>query len=92
MPIYEFECPKGHITERLCSAGEAATILCDCGDSARRIMSRVQIKIDAPAASGADDLKAAHDHWMASPEGQKVFKEKEAEGWELKTVKSLRDT
>ena len=40
MPIYEFECPQGHITEKLLPFSDVQITDCDkCGAEAKRIMS-----------------------------------------------------
>ncbi len=43
MPIYEYECPKGHKEERFRPMSQASDdCLCgECGDIARRIISRL---------------------------------------------------
>lgn len=38
MPLREFRCPNGHITEGLCNQ-EVDTIKCECGEQAEKILS-----------------------------------------------------
>jgi putative FmdB family regulatory protein len=39
MPVYEFECPHGRVTERLVKMG-TETIECpECGETAKKILS-----------------------------------------------------
>lgn len=92
MPVYEFECRSCHaVTPDFRKSGDNSPLKCGCGGKATRIMSRVQISIDAPAASGVDDHKAKHDAWMRSDAGKAMIAEKEAEGWELRPAKTLRN-
>ena len=45
MPVYEFECPKGTITERLVKMG-TRTIKCpDCGRQAKKIISPCRFEL-----------------------------------------------
>ena len=39
MPIYEFECPKGQITEQWVQMGTEEIECPQCGDTAKRILS-----------------------------------------------------
>jgi putative FmdB family regulatory protein len=39
MPVYEFECPNGQITEKLVDAGTKTIICTKCHKKARKIMS-----------------------------------------------------
>lgn len=39
MPFYEFECPKGHVTESFEEMGTRQVLCKQCGESAKRILS-----------------------------------------------------
>ncbi len=39
MPFYEFECPKGTVTEQLVKMGTEEITCPDCGEKAKKIMS-----------------------------------------------------
>lgn len=40
MPVYEFECPDGTITERLVKIGTESIECPDCGQKAKKILSQ----------------------------------------------------
>jgi putative FmdB family regulatory protein len=66
MPIYEYECINGHVTERWFSlATRADRVACEtCKDRlARRIISRANTNVDVPAdATLAKNSKRESDY------------------------------
>jgi len=45
MPVYEFECPKGTVTERIVKV-ETDTIDCpECGEKAKKIISQCSFEL-----------------------------------------------
>jgi putative FmdB family regulatory protein len=45
MPVYEFECPKGTVTERLVSIGTESISCPCCEKKARKILSRFSFEL-----------------------------------------------
>jgi putative FmdB family regulatory protein len=45
MPVYEFECPEGKITEKLVPMGTKQIRCPECGRTARKILSRCTFKL-----------------------------------------------
>jgi hypothetical protein len=56
MKLFDFKCLNGHIEEHLVDA-ETRQVICDCGETARRVISPVTVKLEAisgdfPSATG----------------------------------------
>jgi putative FmdB family regulatory protein len=45
MPVYEFECPKGTVTERLVTMGTESIACPCCAKKARKIISRFSFEL-----------------------------------------------
>lgn len=45
MPFYEFECPKGTITEKLVKMGTEEIECPECGQNAKKIMSLCRFEL-----------------------------------------------
>jgi len=45
MPVYEFECPDGHITEELVRMGTETTKCAKCKKTARKIISQCSFEL-----------------------------------------------
>jgi len=61
--MYDFKCSQEHITEGFVDY-ETTTILCGCGEEAKRIISPVRISLD-----GTDPIYvSAHDKWARKHE------------------------
>lgn len=61
--IYDFRCPKDHVTEQLVEA-DTPHIRCKCGEEASRVISGVNFSLD-----GSDPAwPTAHDRWVREHE------------------------
>jgi len=60
MPFYEFECPKGTVTEQLVKMGTEEIRCPDCGQKAKKIMSlcRFELKGGGWYADGYSSKKS----------------------------------
>lgn len=90
MPVYEWECTCGRTAEELHFGCKPPAQTCACGLAMRRVVSRVAIKVDMPAASGADDMHAQHKAWMNSDAGRARCSEIEKEGYTLQRLKEIK--
>jgi putative FmdB family regulatory protein len=45
MPVYEFECPEGTVTERLVKMGTPSIKCPDCGRKAKKIISSCSFEL-----------------------------------------------
>lgn len=65
--VYDFKCPKGHITEQFVSDFTEEADCLECGESAWRIISGGNFKLDAISGDfpGAT-LKWAREHEKAA--------------------------
>lgn len=45
MPVYEFECPNGRITEKLVSVNTKSIVCPHCHKKAKKIMSRCSFEL-----------------------------------------------
>lgn len=70
MPIYEYECKAGHVSEALASSDDAPRNLpCDtCGENATRIIS-------APAVQTNDNFKPFTSYSMGNPDQATQYKD-----------------
>ena len=63
MPIYEFQCDLGHVTEALLPVEHEKTLDCRCGEIASQIHSRVSFKF-----AGRVEINDGNDDpWEGTP-------------------------
>ncbi len=56
MPVYEYECKSGHVTEVLCPVNDRPSrVRCACGRGARPILSAVSFVIPGTTGATKDD-------------------------------------
>lgn len=82
MPIYEYRCPQGHVTEKIRSyVGRDDFVACQCGHPAPRIeISRTHVEPDGMYSYCPDigDKRAFERRQQMLKDGVKVYK-KEAD-------------
>lgn len=90
MPVYEWECVCGRTTEELHLGFDPPAPTCNCGQAMRRLVSRVAIKVDMPAASGASEMRDQHNAWMNSEAGRAKCAELEKDGYTFERLKNIK--
>jgi hypothetical protein len=61
--LWDFQCPKGHVSEHLVENG-VQQVWCTCGDTSKRIISPININLD-----GSDPgFPGAHAKWVKEHE------------------------
>jgi hypothetical protein len=77
MPLYEYICPDGHHTTRLCRYEDSyAPVVCQCGKEAARLFPLTHVETDgiysyAPNVGTEADFERRHEAIKA---GKKVIK------------------
>lgn len=62
MPLYEFECPKGHLTEQFCAVG-TKSIVCSCGGRSKKVLSLFTFgRVSSGMAQDDGDIAADYEH------------------------------
>jgi putative FmdB family regulatory protein len=65
MPIYEYKCPEGHITEELRQMfWREQPTMCECGKEAKFIISAPAVQLDGSDPS----FPGAHEKWVKQHE------------------------
>ena len=77
MPIYEYQCPEGHVSERIRKHKDCdLSVVCHCGKDTNRIVSRPHCVPDG-VYSYAENIGSARAHerrQAALESGQRVIK------------------
>jgi putative FmdB family regulatory protein len=67
MPIYEYECPKGHVTEAFRSMDQRDDApRCGCSRPTRKIISAVRGFVSFPAAGGQEYVSPTSGKYIAN--------------------------
>lgn len=79
MPRYDFECAKGHLTERELpvESGVRVVSCAQCGRNARKIISQVALTIPTYMKAEADDVNRVQSRFLQSERHREMREQNE---------------